>query len=574
MKLLPGKSNTPLRLLDQLDEFKSRFGSSEARIIERLLIRLSKKQITDIEALIRFHEILLFLIAYPQSARIRQLAERQLRAFESRIEALRIAEMDLSAFDDPEVSGIAGTAVIDTFTYYIVRWLLKLHPTQVAFDWDWFNDSNRLAESWPRFMPLLDEDAQVEANVPYQAWLRAASGRKKELPWLIERFESFGRPKRETAELYDSQNLFVSWTPSYRATRTGMRLPVNTKRIFYHRGPLIQRRDISLSDELRKPGVPPVLRTLSPKGGEKILDLAREASTLRYRELYGFTHGDPRKVLHANVGRGVDIFIAGLPRDKRLPLRAYHAAMIFKNGVPVAYFEGLSFFERMESGFNLYYTFREGETAWLYAQTLHIFHHLLGVSVFTLDPYQIGFENEEGIESGAFWFYRKLGFRPTSPELMKLVLNEEKKIGARPGYRTSARTLRKLAESPMIFELEQTNSGDWDRFQLRNIGLAATRSMAAKHRGEAEAFRLASIEKLRRALRVRPEDFGPAEAPALTDFAFALSLIDDLSEWNDAEKRALAQIIRAKATADESRYLKLMQRHARLRSALIKLGSS
>jgi len=28
--------------------------------------------------------------------------------------------------------------------------------------------------------------------------------------------------------------------------------------------------------------------------------------------------------------------------------------MIFKNGVPVGYFEGLSLFERMESGFNLY----------------------------------------------------------------------------------------------------------------------------------------------------------------------------------------------------------------------------
>jgi hypothetical protein len=304
-----------------------------------------------------------------------------------------------------------------------------------------------------------------------------------------------------------------------------------------------------------------------------MLDLAREASTLRYRELYGFTHGDPRRVLHANIGRGVDVFIAGLPRDKRLPLRAYHAAMIFKNGVPVGYFEGLSFFERMESGFNLYYTFREGETAWLYAQTLHIFHHLLGVSVFTLDPYQIGFENEEGIESGAFWFYRKLGFRPTSPELMKLVLNEEKKIRARSGYRTSARTLRKLAESPMVFELEQINAADWDRFQLRNIGVAVARRMAAKNRGEVEAFRLAAVEKLTRALGMKREGFRPGETSALNDFAVAVSLIDDLGEWNEGEKRALAQVIRAKAAVDESRYLKLMQRHERLRAAMIKLGS-
>jgi hypothetical protein len=563
--------NSLNHLLDQLVELKSRFGSREHGAVERILTRLAHKKIADIQALIRFHEILLFLIAYPQSARIRQFAETQLRAFESRIEALRAAELDLSAFDDPEVSGIAGTAVIDTFTYYIVRWLLKIHPARVQFDWDWFDDSNRLAETWPRFVPLLDEDALVEANVPYPEWLRQAKGRQSALPWLLDRFESLGKPDRETAELYDSQNLFVSWTPSYRATRTGMRLPVNAKQIFYHRRPLIQRRDISLPNELRQLGIPPVL--LSTTRGEKLLDLAREASTVRYRELYGFTHGDPRKVLHANIGRGVDIFIAGLPRDKRLPLRAYHAAMIFKNGVPVGYFEGLSFFERMESGFNLYYTFREGETAWLYAQTLHIFHHLLGVSVFTLDPYQIGFENEEGIESGAFWFYRKLGFRPTSPELMKLVLKEEKKIATSKGYRTSARTLRKLAESPMIFELEQTNSGDWDRFQLRNIGLAVARRMASKYRGEAEVFRLAAVEKLTRVLGTKPDGFRPAETSALNDFAVALSLIGDLSAWNDGEKRALAQVIRAKGTSDESRYLKLMQRQARLRAAMIKLGS-
>src|SRR6266403_1606510 len=112
--------------------------------------------------------------------------------------------------------------------------------------------------------------------------------------------------------------------------------------------------------------------------------MARETSTVRYRELYGFTHGDPSRVLKAGIGRGIELFIAGLPPEKRLPLRAYHAAMIFKNGVPVGYFEGISLFERMESGFNLYYSFRDGETAWLYARTLNVFRHLLQVTTFSL----------------------------------------------------------------------------------------------------------------------------------------------------------------------------------------------
>jgi hypothetical protein len=558
------------RLLDLLNELKSRFGSRESRTIERLLVRLARQKIEDLEVLIRFHEILLFLCAYPQGARVRQLAEIQLRSFSKRIEALSEADADLSAFDDPEISGIAGTAVVDTFTFYIVRWLLKRHPNQIAFDWDWFNDENRLAETWPRFMPLLDEDGFVEANVPYQEWLRAAKGRTKELPWLFQRFDLLVKSDREKAELYNSQNLFVSWTPSYRATRTGMRLPVNARNVFYRREPLIQRREISLRDELKKPA--PVLKRLSRHEGEKILDLAREASTLRYRELYGFTHGDPARVLKVNIGRGVDIFVMGVPPDKRLPLRAYHAAMSFKNGVPVGYFEGLSIFERMESGFNLYYTFRDGETAWLYAHTLHIFHHLLGVSVFTLDPYQIGYENEEGIESGAFWFYRKLGFRPTQPEVMKLVVNEEKKIRARAGYRTSARMLRKLSASPMVFESEQRNSGDWDRFQLRNIGLAVQRQMATTYDGDANRSRTEAVNELSRALNVRAQVWPNRARSALFDFAAAMSLVD-LKKWSDVEKTALAKVIRAKSAMDESNYLKSMQKHRRLRKELIRLGS-
>jgi hypothetical protein len=556
------------QLLDQLDGLKNQFTPSQYRNVERILTRLARQKFKDVDSLIRYHELLLFLNAYPGNAHVRRLSESQLRSISGRVEALREAEIDLSALDDPEVSGIAGTAVVDTFTYYIVRWLLKRHPAQVAFDWDWFDDSNRLAEAWPRFMPLLDEDAAMEANVPYQEWLQSATGRAKALPWLFQRFASLAKSDREKAELYNAQNLFVSWTPKFSATRTGMCLPVSPRNIFYHREPLIQRRDVSLRDELKKPA--PLLERLSPKQGEAILDLTREASTLRYRELYGFTHGDPERVLKASIGRGVEIFVMGVPPDKRLPLRACHAAMIFKNGVPAGYFEGLSIFERMESGFNLYYTFRDGETAWLYAHTLNIFRHLLGVTVFTLDPYQIGYENEEGIESGAFWFYRKFGFRPASPEIMKLVLNEEKKIATRPGYRTPASTLRKLAESPMIFE--ETASGDWDRFQVRHLGLAVQRRMAAAG-SDAERFRSAAVKDLARALEIRVEAWPKAGLPALNDFAVALSLVADLHTWSDAEKRALGRVIRAKAARDENSYLKAMQKHARLREVIIKLGS-
>ncbi|MCA1600143.1 MAG: hypothetical protein LC776_00385 [Acidobacteria bacterium] len=578
---MPAK--TVNRLLDQLDELKREFGGRREQRVEGILSRLARQKFRDAKSLIRFHEILLFIRAYPQTAEILRQVERALPSFADRVKLLRDMGADLSPLDNPEVSGIAGTSVTDTFTYNIVHWLFERHPTQVKLDWDWFEDENRLAATWPRFMPLLEEDAFVEANVPYVEWLSAASikGRgMNEVAWLIQRFESLSAPHEgcprgdpapltERAELYDSLKLYVRWTPSYKATRTEMKLPV--REVYYHRQPLIQRRDISLRAELESP--PPALKRLSPRKGQAILDMTRETSTMRYRELYGFTHGDVKRVFQVSIGRGVALFVMGVPSGRRLPLRAYHAAMIFKNGVPVGYFEGLSLFERMESGFNFYYSFREGETAWIYARTLNIFRHLLGVTAFSLDPYQIGYENEEGIESGAFWFYRKLGFRPTRPELLKLTLAEERKMSRRPSYRTSKAVLRRLAGGPMIFELDESKVGDWDRFQVRSIGLAVQRRMAAQFGGDGERIRDASVQNVSRAGGIRIGNWSEVELSALSDFAVVLDLIPDLNRWTENERQAVVRIIRAKAGADEARYLKLMQGHRRLRAAMIKLGS-
>lgn len=520
-----------MTLLDQLDKLKTQFGVREAQRVQALLERVARVRVRvrDPETLIRLHELLLFVRPYPHNAAVLRLTQDLLRTFDARVLQLRERDVDLSRLEHPDVSGIAGTAVTDTFSFYIVRWLIQHYPAQLSIYWDWFESDNRLAETWPRFMPLLEEDANVEANVPYREWLAAARGRESELAWLIEQFDKLPLPDKQRAELYDSQQLYVTWTPRYRSTRTGMRIAVRD--VFYHRGPLIQRREINLRDELIAP--PPKLTRLSSRDGERALDLAREASTIRYRELYGFTHGDPARVYHADLGRGVQLFVTGLSPAKRLPLRAYHAAMIYKNGVPIGYFEGLSLFERMESGFNLYYTFRDGETAWLYARILNVMRHFAGVTAFAIDPYQVGHENEEGIESGAFWFYRKLGFRPTQREVSKLVEKEEAKIAKGAGYRTSARTLRKLAESPMIFELNQKFAGEWDRFQVRKIGL---RTQGRK-------------------------------------FESLFSLVRDLPRWSVQEKQLLKRIVQAKSAAEETTYLKLMQRHERLRREIIRLGS-
>ena len=267
------------------------------------------------------------------------------------------------------------------------------------------------------------------------------------------------------------------------------------------------------------------------------------------------------------------IYVWGVPAARRLPTLAYHAMFLSKNGVPCGYAEGLSLFERTEIGVNIFYTFRAGESAWLYARLMRLFHQLLGTSVFSIDPYQLGAGNEEGIESGAYWFYRKLGFRPTDTELVKLDARESHKIATRAGYRTSANTLRRLATGHVLYEAPDAERGTWDRFHVHHIGLKIARRMGRKFGGDSDKIGRASVATVARALDVRLDSWRADEQRAFDDLALVLALIPDLVRWSVAERRALVQVIRAKASADELDYLRRLQRHKRLRRAIIELGT-
>ena len=83
----------------------------------------------------------------------------------------------------------------------------------------------------------------------------------------------------------------------------------------------------------------------------------------------------------------------------------------------------------------------------------------------------------------------------------------------------------------MIFELNQEQAGDWDRFQVRKIGFKAARQNAK----------------------------------------YFTELLN-VKNWSADEKRLLEQIIHAKTSLEETTYLKLMRRHYRLRREIIKLG--
>ncbi len=512
--------------------------------------------------------------AYPQSASLLKQTERLLASFAARVARLGADGADMLPFESSDASGIAGTGFCAVFSYDIVRWLQSAHPSQVKLLWDDYDDHAHLNNVWPKLLPLFEEDAYVDAHAPFLKWLRAAKRpRETDLAWLMRQFARRPLTNKERAELFDPLRLWLRWElGNSPITRT--RLRVSRRPVFYHDAPLLSRREVSVARELETTEKLPVEK-LSRAAGERLLGLGRDTMAMRFRELHGFTYGDPQRVWRADAGRGLKIYVWGVAPARRLPLLAYHAGLFVKNGVPMGYHEGLSLFERVEIGLNLYYTFRDGESAYAYARLMRLYKQLLGVSVFSIDPYQLGGSgNEEGIESGAFWFYRKLGFRPTTNALAALVAKEERKLAARPGSRTSPRLLRELASGHVIYETgDAPTPGAWDRFQVRNIGLRAVRRMAKRFDGDARRMRAASVAAVAHALGAEGARLNEAERHAFSNFALVLSHVPQLARWTTQEKRDAIKIMRAKAGADELNYLRLLCRHARLRRAIIALGT-
>jgi hypothetical protein len=417
-----------MRTLDQLAEMKGQFGSAAAERTAELLEKLKRTRIRDDADLIQLHEIVMFLRAYPQGPRVLQLADEILFSFAERLPP------NHDAFADPDISGIAGTVVSTNFSYEFGRSLVARHGRAVSIDWENFEHPERLAPALNRLIPDSRDDWAVEAYPDWRGWFEKGRG---SVPWLLEHL---------TAEIYDLLEIPLRWEPG-DASRSHLRIPCRD--IFYHDGPFLKREPNLIAKVLHTPPIP--RKILGDAAARKITGVIVDASAIRYRELYGFLHPDLARIEHASPGRGIDVFLFGPTPRERLPVRDYLCGMFFKNGVPLGYIEGLIRDANMEAGFNLYYTFRDGETAWLYAILLKLLHERSGVKTFSVDPYQIGNENDEAIESGAFWFYRKLGFVPEARGLWPLLSREEDKVKSQPGYRTSAATLRKLAGSRLVY---------------------------------------------------------------------------------------------------------------------------
>ncbi len=567
-------------LIERLEQTRAERGAAVAAARLALLKRLEGAVVADPAELLRFHDTLLFLRAYPDDAGVLRAVERALQEFSRRVAGATSGEGGAAGAAALRDSGLAGTRNIYTYSWAMVRLLVRQHPGDLEIAWEEWDDSSGFyallsAVSVYGETPGIDDERTDGA-----AWLdRARAGRKlTDLELLLEILETSPHAPEAREALYDSLKMPVEWRlRGAGATRATGAVTVTTgattssyfrpRRTHFH-PEAWSRAAPELATHAATP-LPSVER-LSPRDAEAAIALVTAAMSVRNREIYPLAHPETRDVTRVTLDRGLEILVYGIAPRRRLLIETAHGHLVLKNGVPVGYAVSSVLGSACEVALNVYETFRQGESALWVAELLRVFHQLFGPEFFFVPRRQFGFDNEESIATGAYWFYDKLGFRSIDPGLRRLADREREKIRATRGYRSSAVTLRRLATEDLGFAL-RAGFDATSIVPVASISLAVTDWIARRYSGDRARAQAAAERLVVRWFGLEADGasgggsrgISPEVQLWLTRWAPLIALIPDRVKWSRDERAALLSIVRAKAASSESVAIGKMRRHRR-----------
>ncbi len=560
---MAGNQQNASALLRRLERLKDTYGGEAAARKLTLLRRLKRLRSARAREVERFHEVLCFLRAFPDSPKVLAAVNQSLRTFENRADLRRFRQ----ALAD---TGIAGTNINYPFYWFTALWLAQRWPQQLSVTWDDFDEADELEELLHLLVTYAETLALDESAFSLQEWVRRLKGpRETDAAFLIRRFEALPTDSFGRETFYEKLDIPVRLAPGADTpSRTHARYPAAP--VFFQSRPLRRERP-----DLRREAVYPPLamRVVSPREGQKLIDLAREAMVTRSRDLDVFEHGDPGDVRLVDCGEGLQFVCVGAVPERRLVLESVYGFLTLKNGVPIGYVLASALFRSSEVMYNVFETFRGAESAHIYGRVLAMVRHLLGSDTFSVDPYQLGDENEEGLESGAFWFYYKLGFCSHHAGVKRVLRRELTRMRRNPQHRSSIATLRKLVVDYVFFYLGRPRRDVIGRVSLGNIGLRISRYLAGRFGAGREAGLQVCSREAARLLALRSfRGWSVGERLWWERWSPLVLALPGVQRWSAAEKRALARVIRAKGSRRESDYVRLFNRHPRLWRSLLKLA--
>lgn len=560
---MASKRSASLMLADvrALREAAQRFGPTARAAKAALLTALRARSLGRPRALAEYHDALLFVAAYADDEGVAALADAELGRVAKAARALAA-----EGASTPGSSGMAWCSISAALSYDIARWLVERFPGRAELT-SFGDGGGQLADVLALALPAVEADSLALDDEPL-ALLDRLKGRKgTRLAFLVKHLARMSVPAAVRGRLYESLTPFVTLEPrDSRASRTFLRgLPAAVHR---QDGPLSR----SLPEPRRVIERPlPAPRSLSADERLALVDTARATLAMLARETDPLTWPSVEAVSLHELEGGWSVALYPMDPERRFALDSHTGYLLMRNRVPVAYGGGWPFLGVCRTGINVFPAFRGGESALAFAQVLRVYRAWYGCARFVIEPYQFGAGNAEGLRSGAFWFYWRLGFRPVEARLRAIAAREFARLERQRGARSPLPLMRELTGADLALDLAPLPAEQ--RVEAGSLAFAVSHWIARAHGGDREAAQRDSFERVRTALDVHGDERWPeGERASFRSLCLVVGLADGLAHWSAPDKAACVALMRAKGAADDRPYFLGLAAHPQLPSSLVRIA--
>lgn len=507
--------------LKQVHQLRQAITECNPAAVDAVLRSFDKAEFSA-QSLIGYHDALLFLAAYPPSAELYKTALARLKEFDRRVKTF--ARKRRTNIDLLVNSGINGSEVQGAFTLHFLHEVVSVSPANIELHS--FGETDGDAGEILKPYVLGTESDLCESQFAIEELAEKLFGRKNQLHKLVQLFSAAEVPEAIRENHFSKLNVFA--TLKLNSGYEG-----RTTSILKCADPFVHHEFIRKAD----PNV--FVNTEIPSPSE--LTVTTQASIRRTamrmlaslsRETDPITLSEDSSLEYFELERGVSIALFSMRPERRMPLDSYIGYMLFKNGVPLAYGGSWIFGNRALFGINIFEPFRGGESNLIILQLLRVYRQHFGIDSFSVEPYQYGKDNPEGIASGAYWFYYKLGFRSDDKHLRSLADAEMKRMKANKEYRSSSNVLQRFTASNITWIIEDSKKIAPDP---STVAVSITKNVL-KHSGGDRNTHISNLRKksgasndssdtmllLLEALKVKAESAGTA--------AMKLSELKNISE--------------------------------------------
>ena len=468
-------------LISQVFSIRNKYGKKFSKEKLKLISALNVEGLKSKRALQHWYDILLFLLAYPDNRSVYQASSQALQHFQSYIRSHEHLKDRL--FN----SGVTNTNLCAAFGFEIVKWLRKNHPNDVWLS-SFEADSGQIQSIVSVVMPKVESEILQDANSDWKSWLKGTLKKGEDiLDRLIAIFDETDMRPEVKDELWNAIGINVEIN-----FPTHVSLPQSLVTPYYHRS--LMRKIRRRTSDLKFKKI-----SLTELEAGQIIECGRMILIRHLREIDPISFTSPPFVSYYLLPRGLSIALMEMVPERRHPIDTYLGYIVFKNGLPVAYAGSWIFFDSGRIGLNVFPSYRGGESQYIFQQVLKLHQKVYRLRRFSVDPYQLGKDNDDGIRSGAFWVYYHVGFRPIRKDQRQLADAEAVHIKSVKNYRTSRSVLTKLADSRMELLLESSPA----RFDATDLSVAYARILQKRFNGNRKLADNHSLCKLARLLQIK-----------------------------------------------------------------------